>query len=140
MVIFGAGVITGGLLVRQTVLVPPPRLPHAGAVNRSVPTAPGFTRVEFLRRAERELNLTPAQREQTDKIIAASQDRTKKIMEPVTPKIRDELQQTKDEFRALLTSEQQAKFDEMLKKQAHSRDQQHRPQGKAGNLLPESAP
>ena len=43
---------------------------------------------EFMRRAERELNLTPDQRERIDKIIAASQERTKKILEPVSPKIR----------------------------------------------------
>jgi len=131
MVIFGAGVITGGLLVKQTILVHPPKQAHSNASNRTVPTAPGVTRVEFLRRAERELNLTPEQREQADKLIAASQDRTKKIMEPVAPKIREELKQTKDQFRALLTPEQQTRFDEMLKKPPHSRDSRGRMPGKS---------
>jgi len=69
--------------------------------------------------------------EQADKLIAASQDRTKKIMEPVAPKIREELKQTKDQFRALLTPEQQTRFDEMLKKPPHSRDSRGRMPGKS---------
>jgi|SRR5436190_20727201 len=128
MVIFGAGVVTGSLVVWQTSLSRPGK-PHPNAINRSIPTAPGVTRVEFLRRAERELDLTSEQRVQADKLITDSQERTKKIMEPVAPKIRDELKQTKDQFRALLTPEQQARFDEMLKKAAHPRDA-HRPPGK----------
>jgi len=127
MVIFGAGVVTGGLLVKGTMLAQRPKPAHPNAANRSIPTAPGFARVEFLRRAERDLNLTPEQREQADKLIAASQERTKKIMEPVSPKIREELQQTKDQFRALLTPEQQTQFDEMLKKSSHSRDPRRGP-------------
>src|SRR5215467_5762887 len=128
MVIFGAGVVTGGLLVRQTMLTQPAKQPHPNP-NRSIPTAPGLTRVEFLRRAERELDLTPEQRAKTDKLIADSQERTKKIMEPVAPKIREQLNQTRDQFRALLTPEQLTRFDEMLKKAAHPRDQ-HRPPAK----------
>jgi Spy/CpxP family protein refolding chaperone len=127
MVIFGAGVVTGGLLVRQTMPAVPSKQSHQNAINRSIPTAPGVTRVEFLRRAQRELNLSPEQREQADKIISASQERTKKIMEPVASTIRDELKQTRDQFRALLTPEQQARFDEMLKKPAHPRDPRRMP-------------
>jgi hypothetical protein len=129
MVIFGAGVVTGGLLVRQTILVHPSKQSHPN-INRSIPPAPGSTRIEFLRRAERELDLTPEQHAQADKLIAESQERAKKIVEPVAPKLRDELNQTKSQFRALLTPEQQIRFDEMLKKAAHPRDT-HRPPGKA---------
>jgi Spy/CpxP family protein refolding chaperone len=127
MVIFGAGVVTGSLVVWQTAVKHPAKQQHGNAVNRSIPTAPGLTRVEFLRRAERELDLTPEQRTQAEKVIADSQDRTKKIMEPVAPKIREQLNQTKEQFRALLTPEQKSRFDEMLKKTAHS---PHRPPGK----------
>jgi hypothetical protein len=130
MVIFGAGVMTGGLLVRQTILVHPPKPPHTGSFNRTIPNSPGVTRIEFLRRAERELNLTPDQKAQADKIIIASQERTKIIMEPVAPRIREELQQTRDQFRAVLTPEQQTRFDEFMKKQMRPREP-HRSGGKA---------
>src|SRR6476646_4691969 len=131
MVIFGAGVVTGSLVVWQTAVKHLSKQPRPNVISRSIPTAPGLTRVELLRRAARELDFTPEQRAAADKLIAESQERTKKIMDPVAPKMREELNQTKDQFRALLTPEQQARFDEMLKKAAsHSRDP-HRPPGKA---------
>jgi len=131
MIIFGAGVVTGGLLVRHTTIVPnkPQRAGGGGTNNGWRPVystmAPALTRVEFLRRAERELNLTHEQKEQADKIISASQERTRKLLEPISPQIREELQQTKDQFRALLTPDQQTHFDQMLKQQGHPRESRH---------------
>jgi len=131
IIIFGAGVVTGGLLVRNTALTQIPQPPPVAPANRVFLPAPaGVVRVEFLRRAERELNLTRDQREQIDKLISASQERTKKLMEPVTPKIREELQQTKDQFLAVLTPEQRARFEELLKQQQRQQQrlrEQHRP-------------
>jgi P pilus assembly/Cpx signaling pathway, periplasmic inhibitor/zinc-resistance associated protein len=126
VVIFGAGVVTGGLLVKYSVQTPP--RPH-GQANRAVqPISAGGIRIEFLRRAERDLNLTAEQREQVDKILAASQERSKKIMEPVQPKIREELQETREQFRAVLNPEQKMRFDELLKQQQQQRQrEQHRP-------------
>ena len=128
MVIFGAGVITGGLLVRLTALNQRSKPAHGtAAVSRSIPPQPGVTRVELLRRAERELDLTPEQRAKADKLIAASQERTKKIVEPIAPKIREELKQTREQFRGLLTAEQQTHFDDMVKKAAHPREPHRAP-------------
>jgi len=126
IVIFGAGVVTGGLLVKYSVQTPP--RPH-GPANRAVqPISAGGIRIEFLRRVERDLNLTADQREQIDKILTASQERSKKIMEPVQPIIREELQQTKEQFRAVLNPEQKIRFDELLKQQQQQRQRdQHRP-------------
>jgi Spy/CpxP family protein refolding chaperone len=125
MVIFGAGVVTGGLLVRNAGRTEVPRPISQQAANRPfLPGVAGLVRVEFLRRAERELNLTRDQREQVDKIIKDSQERTKKLMEPVTPKVREELQQTKDQFLALLTPEQRGRFEELLKQQQRQQQQQ----------------
>ena len=98
--------------------------------NRAVqPISAGGIRIEFLRRVERELNLTADQREQIDKIIIASQERSKKLMEPIQPKIREELQQTREQFRAVLNPEQKIRYDELLKQQQQQQRQrdQHRP-------------
>jgi Spy/CpxP family protein refolding chaperone len=122
MVIFGTGVITGGLLVRYSNSNRPPH-PHGSPATRPLqPISASGMKLDFLRRAERELNLTSEQRERVDKIITASQERTKKILEPVTPKIREDMKQTKEEFRAVLTPDQQARFDELLKQQQRPRD------------------
>jgi len=121
IVIFAAGVLTGGILTRQLDRAAIVRRPH---LVRPTPTAtptPMGMRIEFLRRAQRELDLTPEQREQVDKLLKESQDRSRKIMEPISPQLRQEFQHTREEFRALLTPNQQLKFDEILKK--HPRDQ-----------------
>jgi Spy/CpxP family protein refolding chaperone len=127
VVIFGAGVITGGLLVKYSVQTP--SRPKHDPANRAVqPISAGGIRIEFLRRVERDLNLTADQREQIDKVISASQERSKKMMEPIQPKIREELQQTREQFRAVLNAEQKIRFDELLKQQQQQRQREpHRP-------------
>jgi len=127
MVIFGAGVVTGGLLVRQAIWGRPFRAPHANQATRPAAVSAGNMRIDFLRRAERELDLTTGQREEIDRILSASQERTKKIMEPVAPRLKELMQETKEQVRAVLTPEQQKRFDEMAKAQQHPRDQKHSP-------------
>jgi Spy/CpxP family protein refolding chaperone len=83
-------------------------------------------RLDFLRRVQRDLNLTADQHEQVDKLLKESQERSRKIMEPVASQIRDELATTREEFRKILTPEQRERFDDLLKHQ-HRPDQQHHP-------------
>lgn len=119
MVIFGTGVVTGGLLVRHAAI--PTKTQPTNATPRPPQTSfAGGMRIEFLRRMERELDLTSHQRAQADKLLKESQERTRKIMEPVAPQMVEELQQTKEQFRALLTPAQQARFDQVLKQQHHN--------------------
>jgi len=125
MAIFATGVITGGLLVRNSDRMIVRRLQPQMAVTRPGATFPSNTRLEFLRRAERDLRLTPEQRERTEKILREGQERIKALMEPVSGEIRDELARTREEFQQVLTSDQSAKFDELLKQQQHSRETRH---------------
>jgi Spy/CpxP family protein refolding chaperone len=121
ILIFGSGVVTGGLLVRRSDHFETPRqgrLPVAASLQLA---APGGYRLEFLRHAQRELNLTGEQRERVEKIFKQSQERTKQLMEPVTPHLREELERAKLEFREVLTPAQQARFEELLKQRV--RDQ-----------------
>jgi Spy/CpxP family protein refolding chaperone len=113
IVIFAAGALTGALVVRL------PTHPRQG---------PGGMRLDFLRRVERDLDLTPEQRERIDKILKESQEHTSKIMEPIAPALHAELQRTKEEFRQALTPQQQARFDQLLKHSQRGREA-HRPAG-----------
>ena len=149
MVIFITGAVTGSLLVRNFGSAPAPKTEAAAPQQPRafVPGgAAGVVRVEFLRRAERELNLTINQRDEVDRIIRESQERTKKLMEPIQPQIREEMQQTKDQFMAVLTPEQKSRFEELLKQQRQqfqkSREQQgHRPpQGTSSLPSPNAQP
>ena len=128
IVIFVAGLVTGALVVWHSGNLFSTTSQHQPASPRPVPVvSPGGLRLELLRRMQRDLNLTTNQHEQIDKILKESQERSRKIMEPVAPQIREELARTRDEFRAVLTPEQQKRFDDLLKHQPHRPDQQHRP-------------
>jgi len=129
MVIFGTGVITGGLLVRNSDRMLVRHLRQQPTTARPTPTGYTSTRLDFLRRAERELQLTTEQRDRTEKILHDGQERLKAAMEPVAGNIREELTRTREEFQAVLTPEQKAKFDELLKQQQRPRDAR-RPGGK----------
>jgi Spy/CpxP family protein refolding chaperone len=128
MVIFGTGVVTGGLLVGHVESGGMRRPQRVGGVVRPAQPSPGVMRIEFLRRMERELNLTPEQRDPIDKILKDGQDRMKKLMETVEPRRRDEFKKTLEEFRAVLTPEQRQRFDTVVKEQ----QQRAREQRKAG--------
>jgi hypothetical protein len=128
MVIFGTGVVTGGLLVRHVERDGMRRPPRAAGVSRPPQPSPGVMRFEFLRRMERELDLTAEQRDPIDKILTEGQERMRKINETVEPRRREEFKKTIEEFRAVLTPEQRQRFDTLLKKQ----QQRAREQRKAG--------
>jgi Spy/CpxP family protein refolding chaperone len=126
MVIFGAGVVTGGLLVHhsQRAEVVPAR--PGGPRPFQPPPSPVGLRVEFLRRAQRELDLSQDQREQIERIIKESQDRTRHIMEPISPRLREEVELTRKDFIAVLTPPQRTRFEEMVKQQQQKNREQHR--------------
>jgi Spy/CpxP family protein refolding chaperone len=118
MVIFGTGVVTGGLLVRYVDHGRDRRPQRAGAAVHPAQAGPaGVMRIEFLRRMERELELTPEQRDPIDRILKDGQERMKKLMDTVEPRRREEFKKTIEEFRAVLTPEQHKRFDELVKQQ-----------------------
>ena len=123
IVIFGAGVVTGGLVVghygranSQAAQHPP------GPARPGQRISAGVMRIEFLRRIERDLNLSPQQKERIDAIISEGQERTRQIMEPLAPEIRQQLNTTLENFRAVLSPVQQGRFDELIKQAQHPRD------------------
>jgi Spy/CpxP family protein refolding chaperone len=131
LVLFGAGVVTGGLLVQHSILAKSPRAQHPAGVARQTPPSPWGMRYEFLRRMGRDLDLTQEQRDRIDKILTESQEQTRKA-------VHEEFQRTKTAFREVLTPEQQTKFDDLIKRSQHAHEQ-HR--GSAtGARSPESAP
>ncbi len=127
MVIFGTGVVTGGLLVQHADRARLPRAPRAAVVRPAQPNSPGTMRLEFLRRMQRELALTPEQQKQVDALIKESQERTKRIMEPVSPELRKEVQRAREEFRDLLTPEQRKQFEELQKQQRLQHEPKRQP-------------
>ena len=131
MVIFGTGVVTGSLLVRHVEHGRDRHPQHSTSVAHPAPaSSAGIMRIEFLRRMERELELTPAQRDPIDRILKDGQERMKKLMDTVEPRRREEFKKTVEEFRGVLTPEQRQRFDELVKQQ----QQRAREQRKAAPL------
>jgi Spy/CpxP family protein refolding chaperone len=117
MVIFGCGVVTGALLLKTQL--PPagnPDVPVRATLSTNAPPPWGqIQRLEFLRRMEKQLDLTQEQKDQITKIIKDSQERSRPIWEQIAPQMRQELRRTREEIRNVLTAEQQPKFDRLLK-------------------------
>ena len=134
LVIFGAGVITGGLLVRfidgntphppstQASAPENPRRPGTqSAIARQnklpPPNLPGPLRKDFLDRLDHDLKLSPQQRECIEKIICEGQERTKAIWEEVEPDMHEVLTETRSRICGELTPEQRTCFEQSLKQQ-----------------------
>ncbi len=133
MVIFGAGVVTGGLLVRHSESGRSRQMESSSGVRSGAPlTAPYITayssRLDFLRRLQRDLDLTPDQGERIDRLLKQSQADIFDSWQWAEADMGDVLQWTKSEFRKVLTPAQQARFDELLKRPQRPRDM-HRPPG-----------
>jgi len=125
MVIFGCGVVTGALLMKT-------ELPSAGAPAELTPQAspstnlpPPLTQVqrpEFLRRLQKQLELSASQRDEIAKIMKASQERNRPLWKLIAPQMREEVKRVREEIRQTLTPDQQKKFDEMLKPRPRKAD------------------
>jgi Spy/CpxP family protein refolding chaperone len=123
VVIFGAGVFTGGVLVNHSnhwrQSQKPPRRPEAtspspaslSSTNGQAPQAsrpprlPEILNKQFLQRLDEELHLTQDQREAIQKIITEGQNQMRKTMMDARLEIREQL-----------TPEQRSQFDELVKR------------------------
>jgi hypothetical protein len=130
VVIFGAGVFTGGLLVNY-VDHSHGRNPHRPQANIAHPQTnnPATSRLQefpiprlaegmgkqFVQQLNDSLQLTPEQRGKIEKIIADGQEQNHEIWTNVAPKMRAVIQDVTQRIRAELTAEQLKPFEELLK-------------------------
>lgn len=154
LVIFGAGVVTGGLLVSYSDRVKPVNIPATppqnfrppGYTNPGMAMTPGELRqpvplpnmiqnrlqrgvsLEFLKKLDSEIHLTQGQRERIEQIIREGQARNREIWERITPELRREMTETQKRIRDALLPEQRARFEELMR--------QSRPPGRREEPLP----
>lgn len=123
VVIFGAGVITGGLLVNYVQHSRPKAARHPAAMvevhpaltnqllrpaEAPKPRLPEVLNKQFLQRLDEELHLATNQHEAIQKIIGDGQNQMHKV-----------IQDARLEIREVLTPEQRKKFDELVKRPVH---------------------
>ncbi len=134
VIIFGAGVITGGLLVNDVMQsrakdiqrTPDVQSPHPPAANNDQdqsfapnlprPHPPEMLGKQFVQELDKKLHLTPEQRMAIGKIVAEGQERNHEIWTNATPQIRKVLQDVRQQIREQLTPDQRKKYEELLKR------------------------
>jgi Spy/CpxP family protein refolding chaperone len=122
MVIFTCGIFTGVFVIRLapgSAAVSPAPQPVSMSTNRM--KLPPFAqlqpqRPEFLKRLDRQLDLTPEQHDNIAKIMKASQDRTVPLWENIAPQMQEELKRVRKEISQALTPEQRKKWAEINKR------------------------
>ena len=131
LVIFFAGVITGGLVVNHLKEKPrgdvnqapvgsnarPPMDNHEAAGKPEVPLPRLAERLskEFVLRLDKSLHLTMVQSNAIAKIVADGQERNHVIWTNVAPQMRKVMQDVNQQIRAELTPEQRKQFEELMK-------------------------
>jgi len=126
LVIFGAGVITGALVVNLRY----PEETRPLSVKAAATPAPApplqIQRKEFFLRMKRELRLRAEQQLRIEQIIHESQQRTQPLWDQVAPQMQEELRGVKEKIRGELDPEQQVKFAELLKPRSPRRPEDSR--------------
>lgn len=122
VVIFGTGVVTGGLLVNyvdhshprtskglRPVAVATNQASQTNGAAQSKPSRlPEVLNKQFLQRLDEELHLVPDQHEAVQKIIGEGQNQIHKLV-----------QDARLEIREVLTPDQRKQFDELVKRPQH---------------------
>ena len=118
LVIFGAGLVTGAVWTKVSGNTNPHPISAVPARPNGVRPALGMEhlrKVELMMRVQKDLNLTPEQRERIEKIIGDGQQRIRELWDQVAPDIKDELDDVKAKLCKELTPEQKATFDDLMK-------------------------
>ena len=155
VVIFGAGVLTGGLLVNyidrshpRNFHRPPAEFGVHSQENhdRDQPRPPDLSmprlaermNKQFVQQLNDALQLTPEQHDKVAKILAEGQERNREIWTNVAPKMFAVMQEVNRQIRIELTPEQQKQFEVLIKRYAP----RHPPPGTNAppDLPPSNAP
>ena len=126
LLIFTAGALTGSALLSFQAKT---RRQQEVAKRETIPFLL-WQRFELLRRTERQLELTAEQRTRIEAQIKESQERFRKMWEPLAPAARVELEQLRGRVFAEMTPEQKAKFEELLRQRPGRRP------GESTNTVP----
>jgi hypothetical protein len=128
IVIFGAGVITGGLLVDHVKhpayshpphpSTPPPASP-SDVGDMPAPLRAQMLNKQFVAQLNDELQLSKEQREQIQKIIAQGQQSSRDLWKLVGPQFQIISRDTRQQIREVLTAQQRKQFEMLVKQQRH---------------------
>lgn len=139
LVIFAAGVVTGGLTLDLKHLPSKQSAgPRADSVRKSYVSGRWDVQLrDISKRMEEQLDLTRDQRDRITAIVRETQSRMKALWEDVAPGTREEMRQMREKIRAELTPVQRRQFEEIFKQRAErSHPRSAAPGEKPGKQLP----
>jgi hypothetical protein len=121
IVIFGAGVFSGGLLVNFVDHSrpggihhpPPPAVPHE---PMDTAPRPEVLKTNFVQRLDEALQLTPEQKGEIEQIVQEGQERNRQLWQQIAPEVRGVAQDTRQHIKAVLTEEQKKQFEDMFRR------------------------
>ena len=118
VVIFVAGVVTGGFVVNRDETKPPRAFPREHG-PRNTEHRPG-SRMEgqlewLMKRIQRDLQLTDMQVTKVESAFKESREEMKKTWDEMRPRMRASTEKLKDKLRGDLTEEQLEKFEKYLR-------------------------
>ena len=131
LLIFAAGVATGAMAARakfRAELAERQERPRGPGGPRPGPPGArmGEFREKFIEGLKKDVGISDEQAKEIDRLMRESQERMAKIWEPVEPKAKAEFEATHQNVKALLTPEQQVKFEEMRKRHFDGRRGEHK--------------
>jgi hypothetical protein len=153
VVIFGAGVMTGGLLVNSVQHSHSKnnhRQPANGETHESQsrtnnlaslsrpPRPPEILGDKFVQQLDDALQLTPDQRAAIQKIIADGQERNHSLWTNNSAQMRAVIQDVRHRIRETLTADQQKQFEDLMKRTPRRQNSTNAPTGLP--LTPTNAP
>jgi len=106
--------------------------------QRELALSPMWYRMEFLRRAQRDLALTPEQQTRIEGYLREGQQRFRKLWEPVAPQARTEFEVIRERIRAELDESQRERFDKMVRERSRRADSRDRKTGDETHRPPRS--
>lgn len=132
---FAAGVLTGGLLVRQFAGPPP-------VFERAMKRPPLSPRGMFdVDRMQKHLDLSEAQRQQVEAIVAKYRDQIQQHLERAEPPMRELMRGLRTEVEQVLTPEQREKFQRSASpfwRKSPQRRERFEPDSMPGPPMPEA--
>ncbi|MBI5386499.1 MAG: hypothetical protein HZA90_17660 [Verrucomicrobia bacterium] len=140
MIIYGAGVVTGLVVLKNSSRAP--MSPLAGPMGSLA------SQQRFLERMKKELRLTPDQIKRLELIFRESGQRMRAWWEIIGPEMQAELKDVREKIRHELTPEQREKFEQLLKRRhapganqpGEQRPYERRSQGGRGGARSGEAP
>lgn len=130
LVIFASGVATGLFVSDQKPDIEPAAAPHVITPGSPPPASWQVYQKDFVRRLNKEVVLSEEQRLRVDETLKESQERTKAIRDRIAPELKDEIKRVREQIRSQLSPEQQARFDQAMKKPTVRKDKEDKPEEK----------